>query len=122
MTWKDRLRKASFRGVEFKVDISDIDGGRRAVKHEFPQKNIPFVEDMGGKSKTFPIEGYVIGDDYMDKRDLLMDALDKEGPALFVHPYHGELNLQVETWHVKEIVSDGGMARFSIVFFTNRRH
>ena len=116
ITWKEKLRKASFRGVEFKVDTSDIDGGRRVAKHEFPQKDIPFVEDLGRKSKTFPLEGYVIGDDYMTSRDLLIGALDQEGTGLLIHPYHGELTLQVETWHVKETASDGGMARFSIVF------
>jgi prophage DNA circulation protein len=116
ITWKDKLRKASFRGIEFKVDTSDLDGGRRVAKHEFPQKNIPFVEDLGGKLKTFPVEGYVIGDDYMTTRDLLIGALDQEGTGLLVHPYYGELNLQVEDWHVKNSASEGGMARFSMVF------
>jgi prophage DNA circulation protein len=114
--WKEKLRQASFRGIEFYVSSSDIEGGRRIAKHEFPQKDIPFVEDLGKKAKSFPIEAYVIGDDYMDRRDLLIDALDKEGSGLLVHPYYGELNLQVSDWKVKETKDEGGMATFSITF------
>jgi prophage DNA circulation protein len=116
MTWKEKLRQASFRGIEFYVSSSDVEGGRRIAKHEFPQKDIPFVEDLGKKAKSFPIEAYVLGDDYMERRDLLIDALDKEGPGLLVHPYYGELNLQVSDWKVKETKDEGGIATFAITF------
>ena len=114
--WKEKLRKSSFRGVEFYVETSEIDGGRRIAKHEFPQKDIPFIEDLGKKAKSFPIEAYVIGIDYMDKRDSLIDVLDQEGSGLLVHPYYGELTLQVGDWKVKETKNEGGIAIFSITF------
>ena len=46
--WKMRLRAASFRGVPFGVTADESEGGRRTVTHEFPQRETPYVEDLGG--------------------------------------------------------------------------
>ena len=46
--WKMQLRAASFRGVSFGVTADESEGGRRTVTHEFPQREAPYVEDLGG--------------------------------------------------------------------------
>lgn len=93
-----------------------MEGGRRTASHEFPFRDDPYVEDLGGKQKTFTVEAFVIGDDYFVKRDALLDALDKEGPGTLVHPYFGEKTLQVDTYRLRETMNDGRMASFSITF------
>ena len=129
MTWREDLRRvsiggrnlvgASFRGVPFFVDSSERGGGgRRIVTHEFPGRDDPFVEDLGRGARTFRIEGYVIGDDYLSQRDALLSALeDQEGPGTLLHPYYGVRSvICMPGLTVRESKSDGGMATFGIEF------
>ena len=128
MTWREDLRRvklpngrklvgASFRGVPFFVDTSERGGGRRTVTHEFPFKNDPFVEDLGRRARTFRVDGYVLGDDYLVQRDALLAALEDEtGPGELVHPYHGVRRAICVTVSVHETRSDGGIATLAIEF------
>jgi prophage DNA circulation protein len=128
VTWRDDLQRvtlddgreligASFRGVPFFVQQSDRVGGRRLVVHEFAGRDDPYVEDLGRAPRPFAIEGYVIGDDYLAQRDRLLAALeDVAGPAELVHPYYGVLRCACDSLTVRETVTDGGMAMFSIRF------
>ena len=45
-SWKDAFIEGSFRGVKFHVERTNNDGGRRLVKHEFPEKDFAVIEDM----------------------------------------------------------------------------
>lgn len=127
MTWRDSMRRvevdgrmligASFRGVPFFVESSDRSGGRRLVVHEFPLRNIPYVEDMGRKARTFRLDAYVLGDDYVAQRDLLLTALESDdGPGTLVHPYHGQLRVACASYAVRESRDEGGIARLAIDF------
>ncbi len=116
MAWTDNLRAASFRGVPFKVESHDAQGGRRTVTHEFPQRDTPYVEDMGRRAKEFSVDAYVIGDDYMQQRDALMRACDEPGSAELVHPYLGTLSVVCTGWALRESKNEGRMARFSLSF------
>lgn len=108
---------ASFRGKPFLVESSERGGGRRAVVHEFPFRDDPFVEDLGRKARTFRVDGYVIGDDYLAQRDALLAALEAaEGPGELVHPYHGIRRAICTSVTVRESRADGGIAQFSIEF------
>lgn len=127
MTWLEQLRRikiggveyvgASFRGKPFLVDVSKRTGGRRTMTHEYPLRDEPFVEDLGRRARTFPVEGYVVGDDYMAQRDSLIAALEGvEGPGELVHPYYGVRRAICTNLSVTESRQDGGMAVFSIEF------
>lgn len=127
MTWRDDLRRvtidgrqlvgASFRGVPFLVESAERTGGRRAVVHEFPLRDEPFVEDLGRRARTFRIDGYVIGDDYLVQRDALLAALeDESGPGELVHPYHGVRRAICVNIALRETRTDGGMAMFALEF------
>lgn len=127
MTWSDNLRRvtvdgrnligASFRGVAFFVDDHERGGGRRLVTHEFPFRDDPFIEDMGKKARSFKIDGYVVGDDYLTQRDALISALeDTEGPGELVHPYLGVKRAICGPFTVRESRTEGRYAAFSIEF------
>jgi prophage DNA circulation protein len=127
-SWRDDLRRvtlsdgrrmigASFRGVPFLVETSDRAGGRRTVTHEFPLRDDPFVEDLGRKARTFRVDGYVLGDDYVLQRDGLLAALeDTEGPGELVHPYHGIRRAICTAVSVRESRQDGRIAILEIEF------
>lgn len=127
MTWREDLRRvtiggriligASFRGVPFFVQESDRGGGRRVVTHKFPLRDDPYIEDLGRDARTFRLEGYVVGDDYLTQRDALLSALeDEEGPGELVHPYHGVRRAICSSVSVRETRDEGGQAVFSIQF------
>lgn len=108
---------ASFRGVPFFVDESERSAGRRTVKHEFPFRDNPFVEDLGRDGRGFHVTGYVLGDDYMTQRDALLAALeDTAGPGTLVHPYYGVRIAICDKASVNERRTEGGIATFTIQF------
>lgn len=117
MSWRDRVKvPATFRKVPFFVETSERGGGRRGVTHEYPFRDESFREDLGLKVRTFPVEGYVVGTEYMDARDALLTALESVGPGELVHPYYGPLQAAVLSYRVRESKDEGGTARFSIEF------
>lgn len=116
MGWRDTLRPASFRGVEFLIDSTEKSGGRRAVRHDFPQKDFPFFEDLGRKAREFSFEGYVIGEDYNLQRNLLEGALELPGPGQLIHPYRGNKLCICTEFRVRESSKEGGLARFTFTF------
>lgn len=127
MTWREDLRRvtiagktligASFRGVPFLVEASERGGGRRTVTHEFPLSDDPFVEDLGRSARTFRVDGYVIGDDYLSQRDTLLTALeDTEGPGELVEPFYGVKVVICKSVQVRSTRDEGGIAMFAIEF------
>ncbi len=116
MSWRDRLLPASFRGVPFEVAEAGGRFGRRTVEHVYPQRDRPFVEDMGRAAREIRVVGFVVGDDYFERRDALIAALEAPGPGLLVHPYLGELTVSAPSTDLTESTDEGGIARFSMSF------
>jgi prophage DNA circulation protein len=114
MNWLALLQRATFRGVPFHVDGSEGNYGRKAVVHEYPLRDKPFVEDLGRKARGFTLEGFVIGANYIAGRDALIKALEQTGAGRLVHPYLGEMVITVTEFKVRETTAEGGVARFSI--------
>jgi prophage DNA circulation protein len=117
MSWREQLRDAFFRGVPFKVDSADHTFGRRTIIRQFPFRDKPQTEDLGSLAQGFSIEAYVIGEEYFAARDALAEALATAGPGTLVHPYLGELFVEVNgEVRMVETTREGGMARFTIKF------
>ena len=119
MSWRDQLRKASFRGVEFFVDTAESALGRRTVTHEYPLRDKPYVEDLGRLARKLTLEAYVLATpanamNYMPGRDALIAALEEAGPATLSHPYLGELRVSCVESRMRETTAEGGMARFTL--------
>jgi hypothetical protein len=116
MSWREQLRPGSFRGVSFLIETGDLDAGRRTARHEYPLRDLPYLEDLGRKAREFSMEAFVLGADYMAGRDRLLDACEQAGPGTLVHPYRGELQVVCTGCRVRESTAEGGMARFSLTF------
>ncbi len=114
--WRDQLQEASFRGVKFHVRSADGTVGRRTVSHEYPGKDVPFVEDLGRRAREFTIEAFVLGTDVMRERDALIDALEAPGVGELVHPYKGRMKVAVPSGRWSQSMDQGGIVRFSITF------
>lgn len=117
MRWKEEIRDASFRGVPFFVEQTGLDGGRRTVTHEYPFRDVPYTEDLGRRAETIPVEGYVVGDDYMDARDRLRKACtEEEGPGELIHPFYGTMQVLCVVFSAHESTDEGRICRFSMQF------
>lgn len=119
--WRLQLRPGAFRGVKFYCDRHDFEGGRRIVDHVFPYKEDPYTEDFGRKQRIYRLNAYVLGDDYFPQRDALIEALEKGGPGILVHPYLGNKTVEAVDFSVSEARDDGGMALLSITFHETTR-
>jgi prophage DNA circulation protein len=118
MTWRLRAGPGSFRGVAFRAEVVEFGGGRKTVTHEYPLRDDPFVEDLGRRGRSITVEAYVVGDDYIDQRDALLEALEREGPGRLVLPYNDveTLSFMVSNFRASESREEGGFARFLIEF------
>jgi prophage DNA circulation protein len=116
MAWSDQKQPASFRGAGFEVLSSALTAGRRLARHEYPQRDVPFMEDMGRRAREYKVEGYIIGPDYMAGRDQLLAAIEQEGSGQLVHPYHGTQLVTVSECELTESTEFGGMAKFTMTF------
>jgi len=122
MSWMKNLQQASFRGVPFKVMDADTGVGRRNVLHQYPFKDVPYVEDLGADADEFSINAYILQNrensfDYFGERDALIAAIKGSGSGTLIHPFLGELTVAVlGKARISESFEEGGIARFSITF------
>lgn len=116
MPWIQRFLTGSFRGAPFFILSHEATGGRRHQVHEYPGRNVPYVEDLGKATGRYDLEVYVLGEFYQIARERLADACDAEGPATLVHPYLGTRFVECASYAITESSREGGMARFSLSF------
>lgn len=131
MGWQEQLGKTSFfingqsvqlvggsfRGVPFHTVGAEVKVGRRNVVNEYPQRDAPYVDDLGRRARRFVVDCYVIGTDYLSDRDALIEAFETKGPGELIHPRYGSMNVAVEgEASLKESPDQGGMAQISVTF------
>ena len=114
--YPDQLHAASFRGIPFEVESTSGTFGRRGPLHEYPLRDKPYKQDMGRAARHLTIDAFVLGDDYLARRDDLIEALETAGPGLLVHPSMGPMTVFAEPAEVVETKEEGGMARIRFSF------
>jgi prophage DNA circulation protein len=114
--WRTTLRPASFRGAGFFVQEVTGEGGRRMVLFEFPQRDVPWAEDLGRRARAWSVQAYVLGNMYPGARDALIEALEAPGAGTFSHPYGMPQQVVVTAYSVREAAEEGAVARFTIAF------
>ena len=110
------LRPASFRGVSFQVNGTDLGAGRRVQVHEYPQRDQPWVEDLGRATREIAFDGFLIGADYVDQANQLLAALETAGAATLVHPWLGSMQVCLSAPARVRFDSGLGMATVSMSF------
>lgn len=108
----EQLQQASFRGVPFEVEASGITVGRRTVVHEYPQRDRPYVEDMGRATRNITLQCFVVGSDYLEQAQALMHELEEPGPGTLIHPWLGEMEVTITS--VSELQFDQGLGVASV--------
>lgn len=114
MPWLDDLLEADIGGAPFFALSVRSSGGRRTVVTEFPGRDEAAAEDLGRRSRRWSVEAVVIGAEYMQARDAVVDVLEKAGPHRFTHPWWGEAQVVLDgPIEVSESAAEGGVARIS---------
>ncbi|EPG7298519.1 TPA: DNA circularization N-terminal domain-containing protein [Klebsiella pneumoniae] len=107
----------SFRGVPFLIAESVSErGGRRTVRREYPRRDDGGADDLGRRLRERSFSCLVLGDDYIDQKNALIEALDADGPGELVHPLYGTLQAQIDTWESQEDLGRQGLCAFQITF------
>ena len=107
---------ASFRGVPFWVETSDLSVGRRTVTHQYPQRDEPFTEDLGRVAREYRFSAFVLGDDYIEQAKKLREALEKPGAATLVHPEFGEIQVVAQPGASMSFSQSMRRVNFSLAF------
>lgn len=108
--------EASFRGVKFFIETTDDKFSRNVVKHQFPDRETPFMEDLGKKLDDFQIEGYVVGDDHLDQKNKLRDAALTPGAGTLIHPHYGTMKVYCNDIQIRQASSEKRLTRFQFTF------
>lgn len=115
MSWRDRYVQGSYRGVKFWTrDATTTIGQRKAVyEHPFSNDGVTALA-LGRRARRFSITALLVGEDYDRDRDKLTEAIEKPGPGLLVHPYLGQVLVEIDSnVSIRESTDQGGMAEFS---------
>ena len=111
-----QLRPGSFRGVPFETQSAKTTVGRRVQIHEFPQRDVPYVEDLGKKARKFEFTAVVVGADYVEKMQRLLDAIETPGPGILIHPWFGKVVVLAESANDISFSSKLRMATVTLKF------
>lgn len=119
--WTDSLQPASFRGVPFGVKTSPKHFGRRLAVHEYPYRELAWIEDMGKKTRRVGVVGFLVanslvygGGDAIAQQEKLIAAAETKGSGKLVHPTLGELTVSCEDLTITDNWETGGY--FAIEF------
>lgn len=113
--WK-QLRPASYRGVGFTVIGGSARFGRRNAVHEYPFRDMPWIEDLGRSARRILITGFIFGDDVIAQRDKLIAACEKPGDGELVHPTLGRRTVALLDVSTTEHMEQGRVFEISFSF------
>lgn len=89
----EKLLPASFRGIAFETTTGSIEVGRRVQVFEYPQRDIPFVEDLGRSARKLVMKAICAGPGYTQRMKSLLAAMEEKGPGILVHPVFGNMTV-----------------------------
>lgn len=108
---------ASYKEIPFLFIGGSIAGGRKDVVHKYPNSDRQSIEDLGKLQRGYRVQAVITGDDYFNKRDALLRALENKGAGDFEHPFEGVIkNIVCRTFTLTENFAKFGEANFDIVF------
>jgi len=91
-------------------------GGRKLIKHEYPNSKRRYIEDLGKKQRDFTIVGLITGPNYLAKKRKLINALESEGAGILVHPFWGRISVTANPYNLIEDMRGIGSGRVEMSF------
>lgn len=122
MGFYEKLHAVTFRGVTFYVTSESVTRGKKTAIHEYPNSDFRYVEELGKQPPTFSLTALVHGEDFLNKRFRLEQALEESGIGLLNHPIYGKLWVAVLDFTVDTSQTNIGVVNFSINFSQSKRN
>ncbi len=128
MANEQRILPGKFKEIPIRIVSANVVGGRKTVKHEFPNRDTQTVEDLGLKPRAFKLEILVsdIGktvvngvpqQEYFDYRNRLLAGIEDKSPGVLIHPLFGRIeNVVATTFSLSETFSNFGLSVLSVSF------
>lgn len=114
MSWRQGLRPASLAGVQFHVESREHEFGRVHHNHEYPKRDDNFAEDMHRATRRWNVEAYLVGDDYMQRRDQLIAVCERQGPHSYVDRWGRSHQVVVEPSTLRESEQEGRFCKVNL--------
>jgi len=105
--WRDRLERASFKGVPFYASSESWTFGRRLEVNEYPGRELPWTEDNGRRADRIQVAAFVVGEDYDTQRDALIRALREPGAGELILSRFGAFVVEIDKASVRELITEG---------------
>ena len=114
------ISKASFKGVELIFETTDVVGGRKIIKREYPDTDLQSIQDIGKRQRSYSFTGYValVGseEDYRSKRERIITAFES-GPGTLIHPIEGVIeSAYVSNYSIRDVFNSIGIGELSVEF------
>jgi len=124
MAIQDFLHSGSFKGATFFCDAAITVGGRKQVKHEYPNSGKQLIEDLGFKPRNFKFSAKIkgsLGDgSYFQNRDRLLAALEEGGNGMLSHPFFSSsIQVTARDYVLNERMAHLGYAEIDLEFDYN---
>lgn len=112
--WLKDLWLSSFKGVPFWTERDQESGGRRIVKHQFPMRDPPFLEDLGEDLREFDVTAYLASDAADAESAALVAACASRGAGILVMPVQGPVMVRCVSWSRDSFKDRAGYIAFSL--------
>lgn len=116
-----KLLQASYKGIPFNIRSEAQDAsGNRIILHEYPHSTERFVEYNGAIPKSFTLDAFVHGVDWLDRSRQLEQVLNERSPGRLVMPIFGSIRVHAGPYSKVASQQSVGEIRFSIPFHVGR--
>lgn len=120
MSLPEDLLPGSFRGISFLMTGATTTGSKKLVKKQFPNSPRQSLENLGRIPQTLNVSAILTGDNYLQRRNALIIALDNEDFGTLIHPFYGTVeNVIAANYSIEERMSSLADTVLSIVFEIN---
>lgn len=122
----NELNTASFDGIIFYVKSATTNGGRKQIKHEYPNSPKQKIQDLGFMPRNFRFEAVIAAvydssgneiSSYRNNRDALLRALEGGGNKTLSHPFFdASIQVTARPYSLVEDIANLGRADISLEF------
>jgi prophage DNA circulation protein len=106
----------SFKGARIYWRQGENDSGRRTALHSYPLRDTSLSEDLGKKAGEFTLEGFTLGQGFIDDAAGFREACNSPGAGVLVHPLWGQLTVVCTECRERFTTSKKGMVEFFLTF------
>jgi prophage DNA circulation protein len=115
-TWRDRVRPASWRGIDFEMESVGAETGRRGEDIQYPGSDRTFPDNTGRAPTRISFSGWIAGPDHDIRAKAMFGAMGQAGSGELVHPFFGPLIGVCRVGRVSHSRADGGVTMLDITF------